>query len=40
MTIRLPEDVYEALRREAFERRVPMTTVITEALQKHLGGSQ
>jgi hypothetical protein len=36
MTIRLPGPVYEALRREAFDRRVPMTEIITEALQAHM----
>ena len=36
MTIRIPEDVYQALRRQAFDRQLPMTTVITEALQAHL----
>lgn len=35
MTIRIPLDVYQALRREAFDRQLPMTTVITEALQAH-----
>ena len=36
MTIRLPKDLYEKLRHEAFERHVPMTMVITEALATHL----
>lgn len=40
MTIRLPEDLYEKLRREAFERHVPMITVITEALAARLNGEE
>lgn len=36
MTIRLPKDLYEKLRREAFERRVPMVTLITDALAAYL----
>jgi predicted transcriptional regulator len=38
MTIRLPDAVYELLRREAFERRIPMTAIITDALREHLEG--
>lgn len=30
--IRLPKDLYEQLRREAFERGVPQSTVAAEAL--------
>ena len=40
MTIRLPKDQYEKLRREAFERRVPMTTLISAALTAYLEGDQ
>jgi predicted transcriptional regulator len=36
MTIRLPKDLYEKLRREAFERRIPMGTLITDALAAYL----
>jgi predicted transcriptional regulator len=36
MTLRLPENVYEALRNAAFVRRQPMTTIVTEALREHL----
>lgn len=36
MTLRLPENVYEALRNAAFVRRQPMTTVVTQALREHL----
>ena len=35
MTIRLPETVYEALRREAFRRRISMNEIIAEALREH-----
>jgi hypothetical protein len=37
ITVRLPGDVYEALRREAFERRTSQTAIITEAVQERLG---
>lgn len=37
ITVRLPEDVYEALRREAFERRTSQTAIITEAVEEKLG---
>jgi len=37
MTIRLPADLYERLRREAFEQRVSMTALIVRALDKDLG---
>lgn len=36
MTVRLPEPVYEKLRREAFERRVAMNEVVVEALEEHM----
>ena len=32
ITVRLPRDLYERLRREAFETRTPMNTIITERL--------
>ena len=33
ITIRLPEDVYEDLRREAFDGRTSMNAIIVEALR-------
>ena len=36
MTVRLPDGLYERLRREAFERRVSMNELIADALEKHL----
>lgn len=36
MTLRLPENVYEALRNAAYVRRQPMTAIVTEALREHL----
>lgn len=33
MTVRLPKDLYEQLRREAFEERTSQTAIITEALK-------
>lgn len=35
MTIRLPRDLYEKLRLEAFQRRIPMAQVIRDALAAH-----
>lgn len=32
LTIRLPEDVYEPLRREAFDTRTSMNAIVTEML--------
>jgi len=32
LTLRLDEETYEALRREAFERRISITAIIREAL--------
>jgi predicted HicB family RNase H-like nuclease len=40
MTVRLPGTVYEKLRREAFERRMPMNEIITQALQEHTNKTQ
>ena len=40
MTIRLPEPLYERLRREAFERHVPMNALIVDALEKLLAGAR
>jgi predicted membrane GTPase involved in stress response len=37
MTLRLPDDLSEQLRREAFERHVSQTSIIIEALTAHLG---
>jgi hypothetical protein len=39
MSVRLPVDLYEHLRREAFERRVPMNAILVEALGPHLDKS-
>lgn len=36
MTIRLPDEVYEELRRVAFDRRVPMNEIVTDAVREHL----
>lgn len=33
ITIRLPEDVYEKLRREAFDKRTSMNALIVEAIR-------
>jgi predicted transcriptional regulator len=32
ITVRLPKDLYEQLRREAFEQRTSQAAIITEAL--------
>ncbi len=34
VNFRLPQDIYEALRLEAFERRVPMNQIIVEILEE------
>lgn len=36
ITIRLPRDIYESLRRESFETRQPMNTIISEGLRLRL----
>lgn len=36
MTVRFPERTYERLRAAAFERRVPMNTIITEEVERGL----
>ena len=36
ITVRLPKDLYETLRKIAFDRRVSMNTLIIEALRKDL----
>ena len=36
ITVRLPRDLYEALRRFAFEARVSMTEIITDELRRGL----
>lgn len=36
MSVRLPVDLYEKLRREAFDRRVYMNSLIADALSLHL----
>ena len=41
MTVRLPDDVYEHLRREAFETRRPMNELVTESLgARHVTAEQ
>jgi predicted HicB family RNase H-like nuclease len=35
MTLRLPDEVHEALRREAFESRRSMNAVVIEALDEY-----
>ena len=40
MSIRLPKDLYEQLRRAAFDRRVPMNAIITEAVRDELGKAE
>ena len=37
ITVRLPGDVYEALRLEAFEKRTSQSAIITEAVAARLG---
>lgn len=36
MTLRLPDEVHEALRKEAYESRRSMNGVILEAIQQYL----
>ena len=36
LTIRLPHDLYEKLRREAFEQHTSMNALIVEAIRKAL----
>jgi len=36
LTIRVPEDLYEQLRRAAFEARVPMNSLVTEGIELKL----
>jgi predicted CopG family antitoxin len=36
ITVRLPKDVYEQLRREAFDTRESMASIIISALEKRL----
>lgn len=36
MTLRLPQNVHEALRNAAFVRRQSMTAVATQAIREHL----
>lgn len=37
MTIRLPKELYERLRLEAFRKRVSQASIIVEAVEGHLG---
>jgi len=39
MTIRLPDDLHELLRRESFETRQPMNQIIAERLRLRLGAN-
>ena len=34
ITFRLPEELYEWLRRESFDTRVPMNTIVVTALEE------
>jgi hypothetical protein len=36
LTIRMPEDLYEKLRRAAFDARVPMNALINEGIELRL----
>lgn len=36
MSVRIPEDLYEQLRVAAFERRVPMNTLVSEGIELRL----
>ena len=38
MTIRLDDELYELLRRAAFEHRMPMSRIVANALRAYLGG--
>lgn len=40
MTVRLPQPLYERLRRTAFEQRVPMSQLVITAIEKELKGEQ
>jgi hypothetical protein len=37
MTIRLPRELYERLRREAFEKRVSQASIVVDSLAERLG---
>jgi hypothetical protein len=37
MTIRMPKELYELLRREAFDKRVSQASIIVEAVAARLG---
>jgi len=37
MTIRIPDALYERLRKAAFDQRIPMIRIITTALTRELG---
>lgn len=39
MTLRLDDELYEALRLAAFQQRRHMTEIVTEALREHLHSS-
>jgi predicted DNA-binding protein len=38
MTIRLPADLYERLRKKAFDTRRKQIEIVREALERYLGG--
>ena len=33
MTVRIPQDTYEEIRREAFDRRIPINRIVIERLE-------
>lgn len=37
ITVRLPVELYERLRREAFDKRTSQVAIITEALEERFG---
>lgn len=40
LPVRLPESLYEQLRRAAFETKIPMNQIIVAALKKELNGEK
>lgn len=39
MTLRIPDDLYERLRKEAFDKRVSITSLVIGAIEKAAPGS-
>lgn len=39
MTLRIPDDLYERLRKEAFEKRISITQLVVTAIEKSAPGS-